>query len=39
MLLYGVRLVINFFDLCVYRRYLDNFVGKCRTSVELSILL
>ena len=25
MALYGVRLVINLFDLCIYRRYLEEF--------------
>ena len=28
MALYGVRLVINLFDLCIYRRYLEEFIGN-----------
>lgn len=39
MVLYGVRLMINIFDLCVYRRFLEVFIGKRKTSVEFSILL
>ena len=39
MALYGVRLVINLFDLCIYRRYLEEFIGKRKTSLEFSILL
>ncbi|MFR6507931.1 MAG: ATP-binding protein [Dorea sp.] len=39
MALYGVRLVINLFDLCIYRRYLEEFIGNRKTSMEFSILL
>lgn len=39
MVLYGVRLMINIFDLCIYRRFLEVFIGKRKTSVEFSILL
>lgn len=39
MALYGVRLVINLFDLCIYRRYLEEFIGNRKTSMEFSVLL
>jgi two-component system sensor histidine kinase AgrC len=39
MALYGVRLVINLFDLCIYRRYLEKFIGNRKTSMEFSVLL
>lgn len=39
MVLYGVRLLINIFDLFIYRRFLEVFIGKRKTSVEFSILL
>ena len=39
MVLYGVRLLINIFDLFIYRRFLDVFIGKRKTSVEFSIFL
>lgn len=39
MVLYGVRLMINIFDLCIYRCFLEVFIGKRKTSVEFSILL
>lgn len=39
MALYGVRLVINLFDLCIYRRYLEEFIGNRKTSMECSVLL
>lgn len=37
MVLYGVRLLINIFDMFIYRRYLENFVGKRRTETEVSL--
>lgn len=39
MLLYGVRLIINIFDLFIYRRFLEVFIGKRRTTAEFSIIL
>ena len=39
MALYGVRLVVNLFDLCIYRRYLEEFIGNRKTSMEFSVLL
>lgn len=39
MVLYGVRLVINIFDHCIYWRFLEVFLGKRKTSVEFSIAL
>ena len=39
MALYGVRLVINLFDLRIYRRYLEEFIGNRKTSMEFSVLL
>ena len=39
MVLYGVRLFINIFDLFIYRRFLEVFIGKRKTSVEFSIFL
>lgn len=39
MVLYGVRLLINIFDLCIYRRFLEIFIGKRKTSVEASFVL
>ena len=39
MALYGVRLLINIFDLCIYWRFLEVFLGKRRTSVETDIVL
>lgn len=39
MALYGVRLVINIFDHCIYWRVLEVFLGKRKTSVEFSIML
>ncbi len=39
MVLYGVRLLINIFDLFIYRRFLEVFIGKRKTSVEFSIFL
>lgn len=39
MALYGVRLVINLFDLCIYRRYLEEFIGNRKTSMEFSVIL
>lgn len=39
MVLYGVRLLINIFDLFIYRRFLEVFIGKRKTTVEFSIFL
>lgn len=39
MALYGVRLVINLFDLCIYRRYLEELIGNRKTSMEFSVIL
>lgn len=39
MVLYGVRLMINIFDLFIYRRFLEVFVGKRKTTMEFSIFL
>ena len=39
MVLYGIRLLINIFDLFIYRRFLEVFIGKRKTSVECSIIL
>lgn len=39
MVLYGVRLLINIFDLCIYRRFLEVFIGKRKTSMEFSFVL
>ncbi len=39
MVLYGVRLLINIFDLCIYRRFLEVFIGTRKTSTEISIVL
>ena len=39
MVLYGVRLLINIFDLFIYRRFLEVFIGRRKTSVEFSIFL
>ncbi len=36
---YGIRLVINIFDLCIFWRFLEIFIGKRRTSAEISIML
>lgn len=36
---YGIRLVINIFDLCIFWRFLESFIGKRRTSAEISIML
>ena len=39
MVLYGGRLLINIFDLFIYCRFLEVFIGKRKTSVEFSIFL
>ncbi len=39
MVLYGIRLIINIFDLFIYQRYLETFIGKRKTSVEFSVFL
>ena len=39
MALYGIRLVINIFDLCIFWRFLEVFIGKRRTPVEISIVI
>ena len=39
MVLYGVRLLINIFDLFIFRRYLETFVGHRKTSTEFPIVL
>lgn len=39
MALYGIRLAINIFDLCIFWRFLEVFLGKRRTSVEISIVI
>ena len=36
---YGIRLVINIFDLCIFWRFLEIFIGKRRTSAEIFIML
>lgn len=37
MALYGIRLVVNIFDLCIFWRFLEVFIGKRKTPVEISI--
>ncbi len=39
MVLHGIRLIINIFDLFIYQRYLETFIGKRKTSVEFSVFL
>lgn len=39
MVEYGIQFVINIFDLCIYWRVLEAFVGKRKTSVEFAIVL
>ena len=39
MVLYGVRLMINIFDMFIYQRYLEVFLGKRKTSMEQAIAL
>ena len=39
MALYGIRLVINIFDLCIFWRFLEVFIGKRRTPAEISIVI
>lgn len=39
MALYGVRLVINIFDHCIYWRALEVFLEKRKASVEFAIVL
>ena len=39
MALYGIRLVINIFDLCIFWRFLEVFIGRRRTPVEISIVI
>lgn len=39
MVLYGVRLIINIFDLFIYRRFLEVYIGKRKTTAEFSIML
>lgn len=39
MVLYGVRLFINIFDLFIYRRFLEVFIGTRKTSMEFSVVL
>ena len=39
MVLYGVRLMINIFDMFIYQRYLDAFFGKRKTSTEQATIL
>lgn len=39
MVLYGVRLLINIIDLCIYRRFLEVFLEKRKTTVEFSLVL
>lgn len=39
MALYGIRLLINIFDLCIFWRFLEVFIGKRKTPVEISIVI
>ncbi len=39
MVLYGVRLMINIFDLFIYRRFLEVFIGRRKTTMEFSVFL
>lgn len=39
MVEYGIRFVINIFDLCIYWRALEVFMEKRKTSVEFAIVL
>ena len=39
MALYGIRFAINIFDLCIFWRFLEVFLGKRRTSVEISVVI
>lgn len=39
MALYGVRLLINIFDMGIYWRFLEVFLGKRKTSVESAVIL
>lgn len=37
MVLYRIRPEINIFDLCIFWRFLEVFIGKRKTPVEISI--
>ena len=39
MLLFGVRLLLNLFEMMIYRRFLEVYIGRRKTGTELSLLL
>lgn len=39
MVLYGITLMINIFDMIIYQRYLETFLGKRKTTAEQAIVL
>lgn len=39
MMLYGVRLLLNLFEMLIYRRFLEIYMGNRRTGLELSVLI
>lgn len=39
MMLYGVRLLLNLFEMLIYRRFLEAYIGNRRTGLELSVLI
>ena len=39
MMLYGVRFLLNLFEMLIYRRFLEAYIGNRRTGLELSVLI
>ena len=39
MMLYGVRFLPNLFEMLIYRRFLEAYIGNRRTGLELSVLI
>lgn len=39
MTLYSIRVLINIFDLYIFRRYCETYIGKRRTTMEFSVAL
>ena len=39
MTLYSIRVLINLFDLYIFRRYCETYIGKRRTTMEFSVAL
>ena len=37
MMLYGVRFLLNLFEMLIYRRFLEAYIGNRRTGLELSV--